>query len=217
MSSPHIAVVFCLPWCGWSRHLQTSSAATAADLVNHLPEAQLAQVRVGDAGHHKPLPVPPSLEWRLVHHSQIFRDLGEERRARTAAAVIVERRARQPFTRTADLAACLEARLRVRPRKGVPKRHAATKCFQVRSRPSSLVPHRRLMALAVEPSLTCDHVGTLWRAQALRIAVNHELRWLEKGVQECVRCLRPGAALGASSLVARGPEQHGSRVCLRRY
>jgi 16S rRNA (cytosine1402-N4)-methyltransferase len=54
---------------------------TAADLVNHSPEAEILR---------------------------ILREYGEEPRARRIAAAIVERRAVKPFTTTTELAACIE-------------------------------------------------------------------------------------------------------------
>ena len=53
---------------------------TAADLVNHSPEAEILR---------------------------ILREYGEEPRARRIAAAIVERRAVKPFTTTTELAACI--------------------------------------------------------------------------------------------------------------
>lgn len=78
--------------------LGPSIPVTAADLVNTASEEEL---------------------------TRIFRDLGEEQGARRAAARIVQERAKQPFTRTLQLAECI-ARV-------IPKRsqiHPATKCFQ---------------------------------------------------------------------------------------
>lgn len=54
---------------------------TAADLVNHSPEAEILR---------------------------ILREYGEEPRARRIAAAIVERRAVKPFTTTTELASCIE-------------------------------------------------------------------------------------------------------------
>lgn len=71
---------------------------TAADLVNTASEAELIR---------------------------IFREYGEEQAARRVAMRIVQERAKQPFTRTLQLADCIA--------KVVPKRsqiHPATKCFQ---------------------------------------------------------------------------------------
>jgi 16S rRNA (cytosine1402-N4)-methyltransferase len=73
-------------------------ATTAADLVNTAPEEEL---------------------------TRIFREYGEELAARRVAARIVQERAKQPFTRTLQLADCI-ARV-------IPKRsqiHPATRCFQ---------------------------------------------------------------------------------------
>jgi 16S rRNA (cytosine1402-N4)-methyltransferase len=59
--------------------------------------------------------------------AQIFRDFGEERRARRVAAAIVRRRTQQPFTRTLDLAQVVEHALG--GRRGAPI-HPATRVFQ---------------------------------------------------------------------------------------
>lgn len=73
---------------------------TAADLVNTLPEEELARIL-----------------WQY----------GEERRARQIARAIVAQRQQQPITTTAQLAALIAATIPVRAR---PKRlHAATKSF----------------------------------------------------------------------------------------
>ncbi len=63
--------------------------------------------------------------WSEEELLRIFREYGEEQAARRVAARIVQERAKQPFTRTLQLAECI-ARV-------VPKRsqiHPATKCFQ---------------------------------------------------------------------------------------
>jgi 16S rRNA (cytosine1402-N4)-methyltransferase len=73
---------------------------TAADLVNTEAEAELAR---------------------------IFYVYGEERQSRRVAHVLVRRRADEPFTRTADLAAVVERALG--GRRGAPT-HPATKVFQ---------------------------------------------------------------------------------------
>ncbi len=75
-----------------------SESITASDLVNHWSEADLAR---------------------------IFRDLGEERKARAVAAAIVRRRASRLFCDTLDLAECVAA---VVGRKG--RVHPATRVFQ---------------------------------------------------------------------------------------
>ncbi|MFA4944168.1 MAG: 16S rRNA (cytosine(1402)-N(4))-methyltransferase RsmH [Lentisphaeria bacterium] len=73
---------------------------TAATLLNHTPEAELAR---------------------------IFREYGEEPQARRLAHAIVERRERQPWERTAELAA-LVGKVAGRPfQRGLP---AATRVFQ---------------------------------------------------------------------------------------
>ncbi|MDB4673294.1 16S rRNA (cytosine(1402)-N(4))-methyltransferase RsmH [Verrucomicrobiales bacterium] len=68
--------------------MDTSAACTAADLVNTLPESELADI--------------------------IYR-YGEERSSRRIARAIVERRAAMPFQTTMDLATCIE---QVKPRRG---------------------------------------------------------------------------------------------------
>jgi len=84
------------------RMSQTGSLAgpTAADLVNTLEQAALADV--------------------------LF-ELGEERRSRAVAAAIVKRRAVEPFTRTLDLANVITRVLGPRKPDG---RHPATRSFQ---------------------------------------------------------------------------------------
>lgn len=77
-----------------------ASGATAADLVNRLPEAALAD---------------------------IFHAYGEERAARRIARAIVADRAQVPFETTLQLAGLLE-RLLPRPKRGEP--HPATRVFQ---------------------------------------------------------------------------------------
>ena len=73
---------------------------TAADLVNREPVEELAR---------------------------IFRDYGEEKKARHIANVLVGRRAAEPFTRTLDLASAVEKA--VGGRRGAPI-HPATRVFQ---------------------------------------------------------------------------------------
>jgi 16S rRNA (cytosine1402-N4)-methyltransferase len=73
---------------------------TAADLVNHLPEAMLARV---------------------------LAVLGEERRATAIARAIVRRRSEAALSRTGELAALVE---RVVPRKPGDRIHPATRSFQ---------------------------------------------------------------------------------------
>ena len=68
--------------------MDTSATCTAADLVNTLPETELADI--------------------------IYR-YGEERGSRRIARAIVERRAAMPFRTTKDLASCIE---QVKPRRG---------------------------------------------------------------------------------------------------
>jgi 16S rRNA (cytosine1402-N4)-methyltransferase len=76
------------------------SGPTAADIVNAMPEAELAEI--------------------------IFK-LGEERRARSIAKAIVARRAEQPITSTSELA---EIVARVLGRKRDETKHPATRTFQ---------------------------------------------------------------------------------------
>lgn len=64
--------------------------------------------------------------------TQLFRDFGEERKARPVAKAIEARRKDQPFTRTLDLANVIErvvGRGRSKNRRAKPK-HPATRCFQ---------------------------------------------------------------------------------------
>jgi 16S rRNA (cytosine1402-N4)-methyltransferase len=82
----------------------TSSHRTAADLVNNDPVEEL---------------------------TRIFKEYGEERRARPVAKALVKRREKQPFTRTLDLAETVAKVV------GFPKtktkgrhKHPATRCFQ---------------------------------------------------------------------------------------
>ena len=77
------------------------SLQTAADLVNTLPEAQLAR---------------------------IFFEYGEESRSRRIAAEIVTRRARKPFVTTEDLVDAVRGTMPMRTRPG--EIHPATKVFQ---------------------------------------------------------------------------------------
>ena len=76
------------------------SGATAAELVNSLPEAEL---------------------------SRIFYEHGDEREARRVARVLVARRQRAPFHTTGDLAGVVAATLPHRRASGI---HPATKVFQ---------------------------------------------------------------------------------------
>ena len=78
--------------------MDPSENLTAADIVNQWGEDELAR---------------------------IFRDLGEERRAKAVARAIVRRRASQPFKDTLDLADCVAG---VVARKG--RIHPATRVFQ---------------------------------------------------------------------------------------
>ncbi len=80
--------------------MDPTTGDTAADLVNHLDEVELADV--------------------------IFR-LGDERQSRRIARTIVRRRETEPFARTADLAAVIERA--VGGRKGA-RIHPATRSFQ---------------------------------------------------------------------------------------
>jgi 16S rRNA (cytosine1402-N4)-methyltransferase len=76
------------------------SGPTAADIVNVLPEGELAA---------------------------IIGRLGEERRARAIAKAIVARRAEQPITTTSELADIVAS---VLGRKREEKKHPATRTFQ---------------------------------------------------------------------------------------
>ena len=78
--------------------MDQSVKQTAAELVNTADEAELIR---------------------------IFREYGEEKRAKAVAAAIVEARAREPFVRTSQLAEVVAS---VIPRKG--RNHPATKVFQ---------------------------------------------------------------------------------------
>ncbi|MBI2756513.1 MAG: 16S rRNA (cytosine(1402)-N(4))-methyltransferase RsmH [Chloroflexi bacterium] len=78
---------------------EAAGTATAADLLNTLDEAELAA---------------------------LFREYGEEPRARRLASVVIRRRERAPFARTGDLvAAAMQA---LGPRRG--RTHPATRVFQ---------------------------------------------------------------------------------------
>lgn len=82
----------------------SSAGESAADVVNAYEEEALAN---------------------------IIYQYGEERKSRRIAAAIVRRRAEQPFERTLDLAALVEAVLgRPRPAKGRKAVHPATRTFQ---------------------------------------------------------------------------------------
>jgi len=80
--------------------MDTTSGETAADLVNQLPEVELADI--------------------------LFR-LGDEKRSRRIASALVRRRAEQSFERTSDLAGFIEEVLG--GRRGS-RTHPATKSFQ---------------------------------------------------------------------------------------
>lgn len=63
--------------------------------------------------------------------TEIFRDFGEERKARPVARAIEKRRETQPYTRTLDLAQTIESVVgRPRPNKFKKTKHPATRCFQ---------------------------------------------------------------------------------------
>jgi 16S rRNA (cytosine1402-N4)-methyltransferase len=63
--------------------------------------------------------------------TRIFRDYGEEKKARPLANAILERRASRPFSTTLDLAALVEKVVGTpRPRPGVAPKHPATRAFQ---------------------------------------------------------------------------------------
>lgn len=82
----------------------TSSQPTAADLVNTSSVEEL---------------------------TQIFRDYGEERRARLVAKAIEGQRRDRPFRTTLELAQLMERVVgRPKPRRGVKPKHPATRCFQ---------------------------------------------------------------------------------------
>lgn len=115
----------------------TTNAVTAADLVNHLPEAELKRLLI---------------------------DYGEERLAGRVARAIVHRRATQPFTRTLDLADVVSTTLRSAAKSGL------------------------------GPSLGFGHPATR-TFMALRIAVNSELRQLQKLLVMVPPLLAPGASL----------------------
>lgn len=114
----------------------TTNAVTAADLVNHLPEAEL---------------------------KRLLSDYGEERLAGRVARAIVQRRTSQPFTRTLDLADVVATTLRSAARSGF------------------------------GPSLGFGHPATR-TFMALRIAVNSELRQLQKLLVMIPPLLAPGAS-----------------------
>jgi len=115
----------------------TTNAVTAADLVNHLPEAEL---------------------------KRLLTDYGEERLSGRVARAIVQRRATKPFTRTLDLADVVSTTLRSAARSGL------------------------------GPSLGFGHPATR-TFMALRIAVNSELRQLQKLLVMVPPLLAPGASL----------------------
>lgn len=63
--------------------------------------------------------------------TRIFRNYGEEKKARPLAEAIVRRRAERPFRTTKDLADLVESVVgQPRPRPGVPVKHPATRAFQ---------------------------------------------------------------------------------------
>jgi 16S rRNA (cytosine1402-N4)-methyltransferase len=94
---------------------------SAADFVNDAPEAELLQT---------------------------LREFGEEPQARRITQLIVERRRKQPFTRTADLANCIESAL---GRHG--RTHPATRTFQaIRMRVNEELA---LLQRAFQASLRC--------------------------------------------------------------
>lgn len=63
-------------------------------------------------------------EWDI---GKVFRDYGEEKQWRRAAKAVVERRERQPFETTKDLADCIESAIKLPP---YAKIHPATLVFQ---------------------------------------------------------------------------------------
>ncbi len=63
--------------------------------------------------------------------TRIFREYGDEKKARSVALAIVERREQKRFETTLDLASVIEKVVgHQRPERGVPKKHPATRCFQ---------------------------------------------------------------------------------------
>lgn len=63
--------------------------------------------------------------------TRVFREYGEEKKARPLAQAIVERRAERPFRMTLDLAGVVEKIVgHVRPQPGVALKHPATRAFQ---------------------------------------------------------------------------------------
>lgn len=83
--------------------MNSTEGPTAADLVNQSSPGELAR---------------------------IFRNYGEEKKARAVAFAIEKRRRQQPFTRTRDLAELVESVVgQPRSREGKAK-HPATRCFQ---------------------------------------------------------------------------------------
>lgn len=81
-----------------------STEPSAADLVNESPASEL---------------------------TKIFRDYGEEKKARPLAQAIVERRAERRFSTTLDLASLVEKVVGTpRPQPGVAPKHPATRAFQ---------------------------------------------------------------------------------------
>jgi 16S rRNA (cytosine1402-N4)-methyltransferase len=100
--------------------------------------------------------------WQPSELTEVIRDYGEERFARSITNAIVRARERAPIITTGELRRLVEEAV---PRRFWPKRiHPATRTFQ-----------------------------------ALRIAVNHELESLQRGLQASISILRPGGRLGVIS------------------
>jgi 16S rRNA (cytosine1402-N4)-methyltransferase len=126
--------------------MDPSAPLTAAQLVQELPEAELAR---------------------------LFFEYGEERWSRRIARRIVQRREREPFTTTEDLAQVVRAA--ARPTGGRPP-----------------APHGRdRHGSAIDPATRVF--------QALRIAVNRELEVLEGALVDGAGLLRPGGRLAVLS------------------
>ncbi|MEM7798832.1 MAG: 16S rRNA (cytosine(1402)-N(4))-methyltransferase RsmH [Chloroflexota bacterium] len=115
---------------------------TAADLINGLPEENLAE---------------------------IFFKYGEERNSRKIAKAIGKARERDPFTRTAQLAAVVETTV---PKPSAKQRRKRTH--------KQIHPATRVF-------------------QALRIAVNRELEELERGLDAAISLLKSGGRLAVIS------------------
>ncbi len=109
--------------------------------------------------------------------ARILREYGEERAARTIARAILQERAHRPIRTTTALATLVERSVRRSAR-------------QQRHRKRKRVGHQPKM----DPGLLRVHAATQ-TFQALRIAVNQELRHLALFLQEGYTLLRPGGRL----------------------